>query len=153
VAPGAAAAGMMNELLSEERRAAIEVVVVEERTGYRDPEDRDGTFPNLADWKTPIPQTVSDGAARAAPSRGHRLTVQKGATRMARVSSSFYRGMIAGIMAWAVMWGVGALLADMTASVPSYIRLAALVNMAIGLVGFSVLYWREQRGGHRAPHH
>jgi hypothetical protein len=151
VTPGAAAAGMMHELLSEERRAAIEVIV-EERTGYRDPEDRDGNFLNLADWKTLSPQTTSDGAAEAAPPRGHRLIVQKEATRMARVSSSFYRGMIAGIMAWAVVWGVGALLADMTSSVPSYIRLAAIVNVAIGLVGFSALYWREQRGGHRALH-
>lgn len=43
-APGPAAAGMMNEILNDDRRAAIEVIV-EEKTGYRDPEDRDGILP------------------------------------------------------------------------------------------------------------
>lgn len=46
VTPGSAAAGVMHELLSNERRAAIEVIV-EERTGERDPEDRDGNLPDL----------------------------------------------------------------------------------------------------------
>ena len=39
--PGPAAAGRMHEILNTDRRAAIEVIV-EEKTGYRDPEDRDG---------------------------------------------------------------------------------------------------------------
>lgn len=46
VTPGAAAAGMMQEILNDEQRAAIEVII-EERTGYRDPEDRDGNLPDL----------------------------------------------------------------------------------------------------------
>jgi len=46
--PGPAAAGMMNEILNDERRAAIEIIV-EEKTGYRDPEDRDGSLPDLKD--------------------------------------------------------------------------------------------------------
>jgi hypothetical protein len=44
--PGPAAAGMMNEILNDERRAAIEMIL-EERTAYRDPEDRDGDLPQL----------------------------------------------------------------------------------------------------------
>jgi hypothetical protein len=39
---------MMNEILNDERRAAIEIIV-EEKTGYRDPEDRDGSLPDLKD--------------------------------------------------------------------------------------------------------
>ena len=44
--PGPAAAAMMNEILSEDRRAAVEIIL-EERTGERDPEDRDGNLPDL----------------------------------------------------------------------------------------------------------
>jgi hypothetical protein len=46
VTPGAAAAAAMNELLIEDRRAAVEVII-EERTGEKDPEDRDGNLPDL----------------------------------------------------------------------------------------------------------
>jgi hypothetical protein len=46
--PGPAAAGMMYEILNDERRAAVEIIV-EEKTGYRDPEDRDGSLPDLED--------------------------------------------------------------------------------------------------------
>jgi hypothetical protein len=46
--PGPAAAGMMSEILNDDRRAAIEVIV-EEKTGYRDPEDRDGNCSDLKD--------------------------------------------------------------------------------------------------------
>jgi hypothetical protein len=46
VTPGTAAAGMMHEILSDDRRAAVEIVL-EERAGYRDPEDRDGNLPEL----------------------------------------------------------------------------------------------------------
>ena len=48
--PGAGAAGMMYGLLSEERRAAIEIIV-EGRAAEHDPEDRDGNLPELADPK------------------------------------------------------------------------------------------------------
>lgn len=44
--PGPAAAGMMNEMLSDDRRAAIEIIL-EERAEARDPEDRDGNLPDL----------------------------------------------------------------------------------------------------------
>jgi hypothetical protein len=44
--PGPGAAGTMHELLNEDRRAAVEVIV-EGRAGERDPEDRDGNLPDL----------------------------------------------------------------------------------------------------------
>ena len=44
---GPAAAAMMDEMLTTDRRAAIEVVL-EERAAERDPEDRDGNLPDLA---------------------------------------------------------------------------------------------------------
>lgn len=44
VGPGAA--GAFYELLDKDKRAAIEIIV-EERTSYRDPEDRDGDLPQL----------------------------------------------------------------------------------------------------------
>ena len=44
--PGPAAASMMNEMLIQDRRAAVEIIL-EERTGERDPEDRDGNLPEL----------------------------------------------------------------------------------------------------------
>jgi hypothetical protein len=44
--PGPAAAGMMDEILDDQRRAAIEIIV-EEKAGYRDPEHRDGDLPEL----------------------------------------------------------------------------------------------------------
>jgi hypothetical protein len=43
---GSAAAGSFYELLSEERRNAIEVIV-EDKAGYRDPEDAGGNLPDL----------------------------------------------------------------------------------------------------------
>lgn len=46
VSVGPGAAGMMHELLNDERRAAVEIIV-DERTGYRYPEDRDGNLPDL----------------------------------------------------------------------------------------------------------
>lgn len=39
--PGAAAAAAMYEMLNEDRRAAVEIVL-EERAAWRDPEDKDG---------------------------------------------------------------------------------------------------------------
>lgn len=44
VGPGAA--GAVYELLNEDKRAAIEIIL-EERAAYRDPEDRDGDLPKL----------------------------------------------------------------------------------------------------------
>jgi hypothetical protein len=44
---GSAAAGTIYDMLNEEKRNAIEVIV-EERAGERDPEDRDGNLPDLA---------------------------------------------------------------------------------------------------------
>jgi hypothetical protein len=44
VGPGAA--GAVYDLLNEDKRAALQIVV-EERTAYRDPEDRDGNLPEL----------------------------------------------------------------------------------------------------------
>ena len=43
---GPGAAGMMHEILDEDQRAAVEIIL-EERTAYRDPEDRDGNLPGL----------------------------------------------------------------------------------------------------------
>jgi len=43
---GAAAAGSIYGFLNEEKRNAIEIVI-EERAGARDPEDRDGNLPDL----------------------------------------------------------------------------------------------------------
>ena len=43
---GSAAAGSFYELLNEERRNAIEIIV-EDKAGYRDPEDADGNLPDL----------------------------------------------------------------------------------------------------------
>lgn len=45
-APGPAAAGMLNDMLNEDRRAAVEIIL-EERAAARDPEDRDGNLPDL----------------------------------------------------------------------------------------------------------
>jgi hypothetical protein len=44
--PGVAAACMIHEMLNEERRAAVEIVL-EERAAYHDPEDADGNLPQL----------------------------------------------------------------------------------------------------------
>ena len=46
VSVGPAAAGMVHELLNEDRRAAVEIIV-EERAAAHDPEDRDGNLPDL----------------------------------------------------------------------------------------------------------
>ena len=44
--PGPGAAGSVYELLNEDKRAALEIVV-QERASYRDPEDRDGDLPQI----------------------------------------------------------------------------------------------------------
>ena len=43
---GAAGSGTVYDLLNEDKRKAVEIVV-EERAGARDPEDRDGNLPDL----------------------------------------------------------------------------------------------------------
>ena len=45
--PGSAMTASMEMLFDDTRRAAIQVIV-EERTGERDPEDKDGNLPDLA---------------------------------------------------------------------------------------------------------
>jgi hypothetical protein len=46
VGPGAA--GSLHDLLNEDKRNAVEIIV-EERAAARDPEDRDGNLPDLED--------------------------------------------------------------------------------------------------------
>ena len=48
--PGSAMTASMEMLFDDTRRAAVEVIV-EERTGERDPEDKDGHLPDLAGTK------------------------------------------------------------------------------------------------------
>jgi hypothetical protein len=44
---GTAAAGIVYDLLNEDKRNAVEIIV-EQRAAERDPEDRDGNLPDLA---------------------------------------------------------------------------------------------------------
>jgi hypothetical protein len=46
VSPGTALLSSMDLLFDDRRKAAVEVIV-EERTGERDPEDKDGNLPEL----------------------------------------------------------------------------------------------------------
>ena len=46
--PGPAMSASMELLFDDNRRAAVEVIL-EERTGARDPEDKDGDLPQLQD--------------------------------------------------------------------------------------------------------
>ena len=46
VTVGPAAGAAMNDLLGDQRRAAIEIIL-EKRAAARDPEDRDGNLPQL----------------------------------------------------------------------------------------------------------
>ena len=45
---GAGASGSVYDMLNEDKRNAVEIIV-EERAGARDPEDRDGNLPELED--------------------------------------------------------------------------------------------------------
>ena len=47
---GTGAAGIVYDLLNEDKRNALEIIV-EQRAEARDPEDRDGNLPDLADPK------------------------------------------------------------------------------------------------------
>jgi TRAP-type uncharacterized transport system fused permease subunit len=49
-APGPAAAGAIYDLLNQDKRNAIEIIV-EEKAAARDPEDADGNLPDLQDPK------------------------------------------------------------------------------------------------------
>ena len=44
---GSAAVGTVYDMLNEDKRNAVEIIV-EERAGARDPEDRDGNLPDLS---------------------------------------------------------------------------------------------------------
>jgi hypothetical protein len=48
---GTGAAGAVYDMLNEDKRNAIEVIV-EERAAAKDPEDRDGNLPDLQDPKS-----------------------------------------------------------------------------------------------------
>jgi hypothetical protein len=50
VTVGPAAGASMTALMDDQRRAALEIIL-EERTGEKDPEDRDGNLPDLAGAK------------------------------------------------------------------------------------------------------
>ena len=50
--PGPGAAGAMYDLLNQDKRNAIELIV-EEKAGARDPEDADGNLPDLENPKRP----------------------------------------------------------------------------------------------------
>jgi hypothetical protein len=52
VSVGPAAAAAMHDLLDDQRRAAIEIIL-EERAAERDPEHRDGNVPRLAGGPSP----------------------------------------------------------------------------------------------------
>jgi hypothetical protein len=49
---GAGAAGTIYDLLNEDRRRALELIV-EDRAEARDPEDKDGNLPELDDPRSP----------------------------------------------------------------------------------------------------
>ena len=49
---GPAASGAVYDLLNQDKRNAIELIV-EEKAGARDPEDADGNLPDLANPKRP----------------------------------------------------------------------------------------------------
>jgi hypothetical protein len=44
---GSAAVGSVYDMLNEDKRNAVEIIV-EDRAGERDPEDRDGNLPDLS---------------------------------------------------------------------------------------------------------
>ena len=57
---GAGAAGAVYDLLNEDKRAALEIVV-EDRAAYRDPEDRDGDLPQLETPPRPARRSLGGG--------------------------------------------------------------------------------------------
>ena len=63
VTVGPAAAAVMHEILNDDRRAAVDVIL-EERTGERDPEDRDGNLPDLEQQKRRLDPSKVAGTMR-----------------------------------------------------------------------------------------
>lgn len=53
--PGPAAMGAVYDMINEDRRKAIEIIV-EERAEARDPEDKDGNLPDLAGARRETPK-------------------------------------------------------------------------------------------------
>ena len=49
---GPGAIGTMDHILNEDRRNAVEIII-EEKTGYHDPEDADGNVPEFEDPRVP----------------------------------------------------------------------------------------------------
>lgn len=60
---GPGAAGAVYDMLNEDKRHAIEIIV-EGRAGHRDPEDADGNLPDLED-----PKAAGRGPKRHGPIR------------------------------------------------------------------------------------
>jgi len=52
---GSAAMGAVYDMLNEDKRNAVEIIV-EERAEARDPEDKDGNLPDLAGQKRAFPR-------------------------------------------------------------------------------------------------
>ena len=52
VSVGPGASGAVYDMLNEDKRKAIEIIL-EERAAYRDPEDADGNLPDLNDPRAP----------------------------------------------------------------------------------------------------
>jgi hypothetical protein len=67
--PGAGAAGAVYELLNEDRRRALEIIV-EERAEATDPEHRDGNLPDLEYPTGRGKASPRDPSSRATSSRG-----------------------------------------------------------------------------------
>lgn len=145
VTPGAAAAGMLEQMLTNDRRAAIEIIV-DAKTAYRDPEHADGNVPSLARGAHVgrAGATQSVPAASVARSRGRRP-----ANKKTERGPSFRRGIAFGILAWAAVCGLGALVAVSWFPAPSYVASAALFNVTLGGVGATLVYWRELRPARR----
>jgi hypothetical protein len=64
---GAGAAGTIYDMLNEDKRRAIDIIV-EERAGARDPEDRDGNLPDLENPRRAAPDRTP--SAPAPPQEG-----------------------------------------------------------------------------------
>ncbi len=142
VTPGAAAAGMLEEMLTNDRRAAIEIIV-DEKTAYRDPEDRDGNLPNLsAGSHTTRSDTRELSAVPPTPVRNeqHRAHV---------TGPSFRRGAAFGILLWAAVCGSVALMVDLRMPMPSSLTSVAQFNLALGAIGAVLVYRRQQRATRR----
>lgn len=69
VTPGTALLNSMDLLFDDTHRAAVEVIV-EERTGYHDPEDKDGDLPQLERPKRQ-PAAVASRSLTALPRPRH----------------------------------------------------------------------------------